>query len=87
MSKSGDSDSDSNPLVVRPLFASLLAAVSSAVILYFVGRVFGAWGFLIAAFVVMLSIEQIRRTSNLNSLVRVGAAVGLLLGWLLHRHI
>ena len=87
MSTIGDSESDANRLVKRPLFAAFLAAVSSAVILYFVGRLVGAWGFLIAAFVVMLSIEQIRRTSKLSSLIRVGAAIGLLLGWLLHRYI
>ena len=77
---------DAERLLRQPIFAVVLAAISAAAILFLSGRWFGSWGLLITAFVVMLGIEQIRRISKIGSLVRVGAAVGLLLGWLVYQY-
>ena len=68
----------------KNLIAAIAAAVCSSVFLLLMGRWFGNWGFLAAFFIAVIAIESVRRTSNLNSLIRFGAAVGLLLGWLLH---
>jgi uncharacterized membrane protein YjjP (DUF1212 family) len=68
------------------LLAAIGAVVLSSAFLVAAGHWFGNWGFLAAAFVAMITIESVRRASNLRSLVRLGAAVGLLVGWLLHRY-
>ena len=79
--QSGDKRSGSNGL-----FAAIVAAICATAFLVLMGRWLGNWGFLAAAFIAMIAIESVRRTSNLSSLIRFGAAVGLLVGWLLHRY-
>ena len=69
----------------RALVARLIAALVSAGLVLLSRHWLSGWGFLIAILVGMLAIEHVRRTSGLTSLVRVGMAVGLLAGWLVHR--
>ena len=87
MTTDAGEQTSNNRIGKQPVFVAIVAALFSTGVLFFAGQWFGSWGFLVSALVVMLGIEQIRRVSRLTSLIRVGAAVGLLLGWLLHRYI
>jgi hypothetical protein len=85
MTTSANKETIENRSRNQNLIAAMATAVISSGFLVLAGHLFGNLGFLIAVFVAMLLIEQIRTASNLSSLIRVGAAVGLLVGWLIYR--
>ena len=86
MTRDAEERSADKRLGSNSLFAAIVAAICSSAFLVLAGQWFGNWGFLAAAFIAMIAIESVRRASNLSSLIRFGAAVGLLVGWLLHRY-
>ena len=70
----------------RQSWALVVAAAISAAALVALNRWF-AGGIVIGALVLMLAIENTRRSWTLGSAIRFGAAIGLLAGWLVVRFV